>query len=82
MSTLFPTTIAGSLPNRLGGPKAPSTSSAAPQLLAGNKVDFLHGAHRAACRIFGTVLGPEANRAHKNHFHIDMAERKVMAICE
>jgi hypothetical protein len=45
-------------------------------------MDFLRGAHHAACRIFGTVLGPEANRAHRNHFHLDMAERKVIAICE
>jgi hypothetical protein len=74
--------IAGGLPNRLGGPKAPSTSTTAPDILAGNKMDFLRGAHRAACKIFGTVLGPEANNAHKNHFHLDMAERKVMAICE
>jgi hypothetical protein len=43
---------------------------------------FLRGAHRAACQIFGTVLGPEANSAHKNHFHVDMAERKHQAICE
>ncbi len=38
---------------------------------------FLHDAHDAACRIFGTTLGPEANDAHRNHFHVDMAERKV-----
>jgi hypothetical protein len=28
------------------------------------------------------VLGPEANTSHKNHFHIDMAERPHGAICE
>jgi hypothetical protein len=28
------------------------------------------------------VLGPEANKAHKNHFHLDMAERKSATICE
>ena len=37
---------------------------------------------QAACRHFGTVLGPEANEAHRNHFHLDMAERKVKRICE
>jgi hypothetical protein len=63
-------------PSRLGGPKP-----AAP-VLPGNKMDFLRGAHRTACKIFGTVLGPEANNAHKNHFHVDMAERKLTAICE
>lgn len=43
---------------------------------------FLHAAHAAACRIFGTTLGPEANKAHRNHFHVDMAERKWKKICD
>ena len=43
---------------------------------------FLREAHAAACRIFGTTLGPEANEAHRNHFHVDMAERKVKKICD
>jgi hypothetical protein len=37
--------------------------------------EFLRAAHASACKIFGTVLGPESNAAHKNHFHVDMAER-------
>jgi hypothetical protein len=65
-------------PARLGGPKADAGTivSGAP------KMDFLRSAHVSACHIFGTVLGPEANAAHRNHFHVDMAERKVRAICE
>ena len=43
---------------------------------------FLHGAHAAACKIFGTTLGPEANNAHRNHFHVDMAPRKRRKYCE
>lgn len=43
---------------------------------------FLHEAHDAACRIFGTTLGPEANNDHRNHFHVDMAERKHGLICD
>jgi hypothetical protein len=43
---------------------------------------FLRAAHAAACRIFGTTLGPEANEAHRNHFHVDMAERKYKKICD
>jgi hypothetical protein len=43
---------------------------------------FLHEAHATACQIFGTTLGPEANEAHRNHFHVDMAERKVRKICD
>jgi hypothetical protein len=43
---------------------------------------FLHDVHASGCRIFGTTLGPEANEAHRNHFHVDMAERKVRKICD
>jgi hypothetical protein len=43
---------------------------------------FLHEAHAAACRIFGTTLGPEANADHRNHFHVDMAPRKYKKICD
>ncbi|MGO9543342.1 MAG: extensin family protein [Rhodomicrobium sp.] len=37
---------------------------------------FLHEIHDGACEIFGTTLGPEANESHKNHFHLDMKERR------
>ena len=37
---------------------------------------FLHAIHAGACKLFGTALGPEANDAHKNHFHFDMKERR------
>ena len=40
-----------------------------------DKALFLRNAHETACKIFGTVLGPEANNAHRNHFHVDLAER-------
>jgi hypothetical protein len=66
-------------PNRLGGPKPQAEPN--PASLNG-KMDFLRGAHRSACKIFGTVLGPEANNAHKNHFHVDMADRRGVVICE
>lgn len=42
---------------------------------------FLYAAHDAACKIFGTTLGPEANEAHRNHFHVDMAPRKFKNYC-
>jgi hypothetical protein len=73
--------------NRLGGPKQadgaaqPPVPAPAPEPLT-SKAQFLRAAHNAACKIFGTVLGPEANSAHKNHFHVDMAERKHGAICD
>ena len=31
--------------------------------------------HRAACGPFRTVLGPEADRFHRNHFHFDIKNR-------
>ena len=40
------------------------------------RADFLRDIHDGACKIFGTTLGPEANNAHKNHFHLDMTERR------
>lgn len=36
---------------------------------------FLRAAHRGACQHFTTVLGPEYNRAHHDHFHVDLARR-------
>jgi hypothetical protein len=68
-------------PNRLGGPKPQAGTETNPAALNG-KMDFLRDAHRSACKIFGTVLGPEANNAHKNHFHVDMADRRGLVICE
>jgi hypothetical protein len=46
------------------------------------RAQFLRDVHDGGCKIFGTVLGPEANAAHKNHFHVDMAKRKRTAYCE
>lgn len=37
--------------------------------------------HRAACGPFGTVLGPEANRFHRDHFHFDTARHRGGAFC-
>jgi hypothetical protein len=43
---------------------------------------FLRRLHKGACGIFGTVLGPEANAAHRDHFHLDLAPRRRSAFCE
>jgi hypothetical protein len=43
---------------------------------------FLNEIHTGGCTLFGTVLGPRANEAHKNHYHYDLAERKLSAYCE
>ena len=78
-------------PNKLGGPKPlplqklssqAALKSNASTVTPARKAEFLHAAHTAACKIFGTTLGPEANAAHRNHLHVDMAPRKASKFCE
>ncbi len=38
----------------------------------GAKAQFLREVHAGACDSFNTVLGPDYNAAHHNHFHLDM----------
>ena len=33
--------------------------------------EFLRTIHRSACKRFGTVLGPDYNAAHRDHFHLE-----------
>lgn len=33
--------------------------------------EFLRVVHKSACKRFGTVLGPEYDRAHADHFHLE-----------
>lgn len=34
---------------------------------------FLRAVHKGACRTFTTVLGPNADAFHRDHFHLDLA---------
>jgi hypothetical protein len=43
---------------------------------------FLRRLHTGACETFGTVLGPEANEAHRDHLHFDLKARKRRAVCQ
>jgi hypothetical protein len=36
---------------------------------------FLREVRDGACRLFATVLSPDYNAAHRDHFHLDQAER-------
>ncbi len=78
----------GLAPSRLGGPKArevklpEAPAMAVPSVARDPKSLFLKDIHETACKVFGTVLGPEANNAHKNHFHLDMAHRTRSNFCE
>ena len=79
-------------PSRLGGPKKKTAATAPIPEAAYVSADggttatatsqFLRAVHASACRRFGTTLGPEANAAHRNHLHVDLAERKSKLICE
>lgn len=43
---------------------------------------YLFALHDGACTMFGTVLGPEANDAHRDHFHVDLAFRRKSSYCQ
>jgi len=37
--------------------------------------------HKSACGPFGTVLGPNADRHHQDHFHVDVARHRSGSYC-
>ncbi len=57
--------------------KPKSEKVKAMELLNASKAAFLQAVHKSACKAFVVVLGPEANAAHKNHFHFDLGRYKV-----
>jgi len=61
------------------GPPPPPPAAAEPA--PDPKSQFLTFLFEDACKRFGTVLGPNANEAHKSHFHLDMKQRRV-SYCE
>jgi hypothetical protein len=44
----------------------------------GEKAAFLREVRSGACRLFSTVLSPDYNAAHRDHLHLDEAERGEM----
>ncbi|MBT5433443.1 MAG: extensin family protein [Alphaproteobacteria bacterium] len=38
---------------------------------------FLDAAHQSACHLFNTVLGPDYNSLHADHFHLDMGRDRA-----
>jgi hypothetical protein len=65
-------------------PPTPPAEAMAPETQSPSerKGEFVKTVHDDACHVFGTTLGPEANEAHKNHFHFDMKARRRSALCE
>lgn len=47
----------------------------------GRDAKILRQLHAGACGPFGTVLGPEADRHHQDHFHFDVAEYRSGSYC-
>ena len=43
---------------------------------------MLTEAHKKACGPFGTVLGPQADRYHQDHFHMDTASYRAGPYCK
>lgn len=43
---------------------------------------ILRKMHKSACGPFGTVLGPSANKAHRDHFHFDTASYRSGTYCK
>ncbi len=68
--------------NAASSPEQNASLPAGTDIALTKKGRFIREAHAAACKIFGTTLGPEANEAHRNHLHVDMAPRKTTKICE
>ncbi len=47
----------------------------------GKKGRILKKMHKQACGPFGTVLGPNADRYHRDHFHFDVAKHRGGSYC-
>ena len=65
-------------PKAIPAPPAPGREDAAKS----TEAQFLRRLHKGACGVFGTVLGPEANEAHRDHFHFDLAYRRSSSFCQ
>lgn len=42
---------------------------------------FLRAVRDGACEVFGTVLSPNYNAAHRDHFHLDQEARSFRGVC-
>ena len=65
-----------------GGTTSANQSAASevdPKAVAEGK--FLRRAHDGGCKVFSTVMGPEANEVHRTHLHLDLQDRKT-TVCK
>jgi len=56
-----------------------AASGVDPKAVAEGK--FLRLVHDGGCKVFSTVMGPEANDVHRTHLHLDLQDRKT-TVCE
>lgn len=47
----------------------------------GKEAAFLRDVRDGACKMFSTVLSPDYNAAHRDHFHLDQAPRGGWSYC-
>lgn len=73
------TTAATAAPRKPTGPaEATHAGTATDQPPPGRSESvFLQAVYGRACGIFGTTLGPDANAAHRDHFHFDLKRRRT-----
>ncbi len=45
------------------------------------KARYLQAVRDGACGVFGTVLSPDYNEAHRDHFHLDQEARGFGSVC-
>ena len=88
-TTAAPSTSKSSGPNssEVTKAKAPAEAPPSPPPVAEEpKPDptssFVRKVHGDACNAFGTVLGPDADAAHKTHFHLDRKARRRSGLCQ
>lgn len=77
-----PASALESEPRRKAGATSRDDTTADEMSAQSRHAKFLRTVHQGACGIFGTVLGPEANDAHRDHLHLDMKQRRRRAYCE
>jgi len=65
-------------------PQAAAKSVSPGPVIASNSKEarFLKRVHGGSCELFSTVLGPEANEAHRDHFHLDIKTRRSRGFCK
>ena len=63
-------------PARAESKAPPSPPPLAEEPVPDPSSQFVTSLFEKACRRFGTVLGPNANEAHRDHFHLDMKKRR------